>query len=31
VINHSFILPGLIGVLRSCVAGYFLATARGLF
>ena len=21
VINHSFILPGLIGVLSSCVAG----------
>jgi anaerobic C4-dicarboxylate transporter DcuB len=31
VINHSFILPGLIGVLTSCVVGYFLATARGLF
>jgi len=31
VINHSFILPGLIGVLTSCVVGYFLATARGIF
>ena len=30
VINHSFILPGLIGVSTSCVAGYFLASARGL-
>jgi anaerobic C4-dicarboxylate transporter DcuB len=30
VINHSFILPGLIGVFTSCVAGYFLAGARGL-
>jgi anaerobic C4-dicarboxylate transporter DcuB len=30
VINHSFILPGLIGVITSCVAGYFLAAARGL-
>jgi anaerobic C4-dicarboxylate transporter DcuB len=30
VINHSFILPGLIGVSTSCVAGYFLAAARGL-
>lgn len=25
VINHSFILPGLIGVFSSCVAGYLLA------
>jgi anaerobic C4-dicarboxylate transporter DcuB len=31
VINHSFILPGLIGVSTSCIVGYFLATARGLF
>ena len=31
VINHSFILPGLIGVFTSCVVGYFLASARGLF
>ncbi len=30
VINHSFILPGLIGVSSSCVAGWLLATARGL-
>ncbi len=30
VINHSFILPGLIGVISSCIAGYFLAAARGL-
>jgi anaerobic C4-dicarboxylate transporter DcuB len=30
VINHSFILPGLIGVFTSCLAGYFLASARGL-
>lgn len=30
VINHSFILPGLIGVFSSCVIGYFLAAARGL-
>jgi anaerobic C4-dicarboxylate transporter DcuB len=30
VINHSFILPGLIGVTTSCIVGYFLAMARGL-
>ena len=30
VINHSFILPGLIGVSTSCVFGYLLAAARGL-
>jgi anaerobic C4-dicarboxylate transporter DcuB len=30
VINHSFILPGLIGVFSSCVFGYILAAARGL-
>ena len=30
VINHSFILPGLIGVFSSCVAGWLLAAARGL-
>lgn len=30
VVNHSFILPGLIGVGSSCVAGWLLATARGL-
>ena len=30
VINHSFILPVVIGVITSCVVGYFLALARGL-
>ena len=30
VINHSFILPGLIGVITSCIVGYFLAAARGM-
>ena len=30
VINHSFIGPGLIGVSASCLAGYLLASARGL-
>jgi anaerobic C4-dicarboxylate transporter DcuB len=30
VINHSFIIPGLIGVSTSCLAGYFLAVAYGL-
>ncbi|MDO9074018.1 MAG: anaerobic C4-dicarboxylate transporter [Rubrivivax sp.] len=30
VINHSFILPGLIGVTSSCVAGWLLAASRGL-
>lgn len=30
VINHSFILPGLIGVSTSCLVGYLLASARGL-
>ncbi|EGJ08770.1 MULTISPECIES: anaerobic C4-dicarboxylate transporter [Rubrivivax] len=30
VVNHSFILPGLIGVGTSCVAGWLLAEARGL-
>lgn len=29
VINHSFILPGLIGVFSSCVAGYALAKIAG--
>ncbi|MCH5313662.1 MAG: anaerobic C4-dicarboxylate transporter [Helicobacter sp.] len=29
VINHSFILPGLIGVISSCIAGYFLAKVAG--
>jgi anaerobic C4-dicarboxylate transporter DcuB len=30
VINHSFILPGLIGVGSSCLAGYLMAAARGI-
>ena len=30
VVNHSFIIPGLIGVGTSCIAGYFLASAYGL-
>ena len=30
VLNHSFILPGLIGVFSSCVAGYILAGVRGM-
>ena len=30
VINHSFILPGLIGVFTSCVVGYLIAAARGM-
>jgi anaerobic C4-dicarboxylate transporter DcuB len=30
VINHSFILPGLIGVITSCIAGYLLAAVRGI-
>ena len=29
VINHSFILPGLIGVITATIAGYFMAFARG--
>ncbi|MBZ7948427.1 anaerobic C4-dicarboxylate transporter [Campylobacter sp. LH-2024] len=29
VINHSFILPGLIGVITSCIAGYFIAMMAG--
>jgi len=29
VINHGFIVPGLIGVTSSCVGGYFLACVRG--
>ncbi|MDE6886292.1 MAG: anaerobic C4-dicarboxylate transporter [Helicobacteraceae bacterium] len=29
VINHSFIIPGLLGVFSSCVAGYFLAKIAG--
>jgi anaerobic C4-dicarboxylate transporter DcuB len=30
VVNHSFIVPGLIGVGTSCLAGYLLAGAYGL-
>ena len=30
VINHSFILPGLIGVTTSCIFGYLMAAARGM-
>jgi len=30
VINHSFILPGLIGVFTSCVFGYILVSMRGM-
>ena len=30
VINHSFILPGLIGVSSSCIVGFLLAGIRGL-
>ena len=30
LINHSFIVPGLIGVSTSCVIGYLMASARGL-
>ena len=30
VINHSFILPGLIGVSTSCLVGFLLASARTL-
>ena len=30
VINHSFILPGLIGVSSSCIVGLLLAGVRGL-
>jgi anaerobic C4-dicarboxylate transporter DcuB len=30
VINHSFILPGLIGVSTSCLIGYLLAGLNGL-
>ncbi len=29
VINHSFILPGAIGVVSSCIVGFLLATIRG--
>jgi anaerobic C4-dicarboxylate transporter DcuB len=30
VINHSFIIPGLIGVSTSCLIGFLLVSARGL-
>ena len=30
VINHRFILTGLIGVITSCIVGYILAKARGM-
>ena len=30
VINHSFILPGLIGVSTSCLIGFLLADVNGL-
>ena len=30
VINHSFIIPGLIGVSTSCLIGYLLASGRAL-
>ncbi|MEO5660229.1 MAG: anaerobic C4-dicarboxylate transporter [Polaromonas sp.] len=30
VINHSFIVPGLIGVATSCLIGFLLVSARGL-
>jgi anaerobic C4-dicarboxylate transporter DcuB len=30
VINHSFILPGLIGVSTSCLVGYLLTSTRAL-
>ncbi|RAX51724.1 anaerobic C4-dicarboxylate transporter [Helicobacter sp. 16-1353] len=29
VINHSFIIPGLLGVFVSCVVGYILASVAG--
>lgn len=29
VINHSFILPGFIGVITACIVGYFLALIAG--
>lgn len=30
VINHSFILPGMIGVASSCLLGFIMAKARGI-
>lgn len=29
VINHSFIIPGLLGVFSSCLMGYILASIAG--
>lgn len=29
VINHSFIIPGFVGVISSCIVGYALAAMRG--
>lgn len=29
VINHSFIIPGLLGVISSCIAGYILSNIAG--
>ena len=29
VINHSFIIPGLVGVISACIAGYILALIAG--
>ena len=29
VINHSFIIPGLVGVISACIAGYVLALIAG--
>ena len=28
-VNHSFIVPGIIGVSASCIVGYFLASLHG--
>jgi anaerobic C4-dicarboxylate transporter DcuB len=30
VINHSFIVPGLLGVSTSCLVGYLLVSSRGM-
>ncbi|MDR1976951.1 MAG: anaerobic C4-dicarboxylate transporter, partial [Campylobacteraceae bacterium] len=29
VINHSFIIPGFLGVITSCIFGYILAGLAG--
>jgi anaerobic C4-dicarboxylate transporter DcuB len=29
VINHSFIIPGLVGVITSCIFGWIFAAMRG--